>query len=63
MMNKYEIIIYWSDEDQSYIADVPFYIPDQKIAISDWRNSYFSWILEWISIFYGKANFKKVIKI
>ena len=23
MMNKYEIIIYWSDEDQSYIADVP----------------------------------------
>jgi predicted RNase H-like HicB family nuclease len=23
MMNKYEIIIHWSDEDQSYIADVP----------------------------------------
>ena len=23
MMNKYEIIIYWSDEDQSYIADAP----------------------------------------
>lgn len=23
MVNKYEIIIYWSDEDQSYIADVP----------------------------------------
>jgi predicted RNase H-like HicB family nuclease len=22
-MNKYEIIIHWSDEDQSYIADVP----------------------------------------
>jgi len=22
MMNKYEIIIHWSDEDQSYIADV-----------------------------------------
>ena len=23
MLNKYEIIIYWSDEDQAYIADVP----------------------------------------
>ncbi len=23
MMNKYEIIIHWSDDDQSYIADVP----------------------------------------
>lgn len=22
-MNKYEIIIYWSDEDQVYIAEVP----------------------------------------
>ncbi len=23
MTNKYEIIIYWSDEDQAFIADVP----------------------------------------
>jgi predicted RNase H-like HicB family nuclease len=23
MLSKYEIIIYWSDEDQAYIADVP----------------------------------------
>ena len=22
-MSKYEIIIFWSDEDQSYVADVP----------------------------------------
>ena len=22
-MNKYEIIIYWSEEDQAFIADVP----------------------------------------
>ena len=22
-MNKYEIIIYWSDEDQAFIAEVP----------------------------------------
>jgi len=22
-MNKYEIIIYWSDEDQVYVAEVP----------------------------------------
>ncbi|TES94137.1 MAG: type II toxin-antitoxin system HicB family antitoxin [Candidatus Cloacimonadota bacterium] len=22
-MNKYEIIIYWSDEDEAYIAEVP----------------------------------------
>ena len=22
-MSKYEIIIYWSDEDQAYIAEVP----------------------------------------
>ncbi len=23
MINKYEIIIYWSDEDQAFLADVP----------------------------------------
>lgn len=23
MMDKYEIIIYWSDEDQAYVAEVP----------------------------------------
>ena len=23
MMNKYEIIIYWSDEDEAFIAEVP----------------------------------------
>jgi predicted RNase H-like HicB family nuclease len=23
MMSKYEMIVYWSDEDQSYIAEVP----------------------------------------
>ena len=22
-MNKYEVIIYWSDDDQAYIAEVP----------------------------------------
>lgn len=22
-MNKYEVIIYWSDEDQAFIAEVP----------------------------------------
>lgn len=22
-MNRYEIIIYWSDEDQAFVADVP----------------------------------------
>lgn len=22
-MNKYEVIIYWSDEDKAYIAEVP----------------------------------------
>lgn len=22
-MNKYEIIVYWSDEDASYVAEVP----------------------------------------
>ena len=22
-MNKYEVIIYWSDEDQAYVAEVP----------------------------------------
>ena len=22
-MNKYEVILYWSDEDQAYIAEVP----------------------------------------
>ncbi len=23
MINQYEIIIYWSDEDQAFVADVP----------------------------------------
>lgn len=23
MMNKYEILIYWSDEDEAFIAEVP----------------------------------------
>ena len=23
MINKYEIIIYWSEEDQAFVADVP----------------------------------------
>lgn len=23
MLDKYEIIIYWSDEDQAYVAEVP----------------------------------------
>lgn len=23
MTHKYEIILYWSDEDQSYIAEIP----------------------------------------
>ena len=23
MLNKYEIIIYWSEEDQAFVADVP----------------------------------------
>jgi len=23
MINKYEIIIYWSDEDQAFIAEIP----------------------------------------
>ena len=23
MSNKYEVIIYWSEEDQSYVAEVP----------------------------------------
>jgi predicted RNase H-like HicB family nuclease len=23
MINKYEIIIYWSDEDKAFVADVP----------------------------------------
>ena len=23
MMNKYEIVIYWSEEDQAFIAEVP----------------------------------------
>lgn len=33
MMHKYEVIIFWSDEDNSYIAEVPELCPDAWLTV------------------------------
>jgi predicted RNase H-like HicB family nuclease len=49
-MNKYEIIIYWSDEDQAYIAEVPelpgcaAHGPTQQAALANVNEAIDLWI-------------------
>ena len=49
-MNKYEIIIYWSDEDQAYIAEAPelpgcaAHGPTQEAALSSAQEAIALWL-------------------
>jgi predicted RNase H-like HicB family nuclease len=49
-MNKYEIIIYWSDEDQAFVAEVPelpgcaAHGPTQEAALANAKEAIQLWI-------------------
>jgi predicted RNase H-like HicB family nuclease len=49
-MNKYEVIIYWSDEDQAFVAEVPAlpgcaaHGPTQEAALSSTQEAIRLWI-------------------
>ncbi|MCP9449253.1 MAG: type II toxin-antitoxin system HicB family antitoxin [Nitrospira sp.] len=49
-MNKYEIIIYWSDEDQAFVAEVPelsgcmAHGPTQEAALAQVNEAIQLWI-------------------
>jgi predicted RNase H-like HicB family nuclease len=49
-MNKYEVIIYWSDEDQAFIAEVPelpgcaAHGPTQEAALTSAQEAIRLWI-------------------
>lgn len=49
-MNKYEVIIYWSDEDQSFVAEVPelpgcaAHGPTQEVALASAQEAIRLWI-------------------
>lgn len=49
-MNKYEIIIYWSDEDQTFVAEVPelsgcmAHGPTQEAALANVNEAIQLWI-------------------
>jgi predicted RNase H-like HicB family nuclease len=50
LVDKYEVIIYWSDEDQAYIAEVPelpgcmAHGKSQREALSNVRDAEALWI-------------------
>ena len=49
-MNKYEVIIYWSDEDQAYVAEVPelpgcsAHGPSQETALARAQEAIRLWV-------------------
>jgi predicted RNase H-like HicB family nuclease len=49
-MNKYEVIIYWSEEDQAFVADVPelpgcaAHGPTQQAALASAQEAIALWI-------------------
>jgi predicted RNase H-like HicB family nuclease len=49
-MNKYEVIIYWSDDDQAFVAEVPelpgcaAHGPTQEAALSSAQEAIRLWI-------------------
>jgi predicted RNase H-like HicB family nuclease len=49
-MNKYEVIIYWSDEDQVFVAEVPelpgcaAHGPTQEAALANAQEAIVLWI-------------------
>jgi len=49
-MNKYEVIIYWSEEDQAFVAEVPelpgcsAHGPTQEVALANVQEAIQLWI-------------------
>ena len=49
-MNKYEVIIYWSDEDGAFVAEVPqlagccAHGPSQEVALANAQEAIALWI-------------------
>jgi predicted RNase H-like HicB family nuclease len=49
-MNKYEVIIYWSDEDQALVAEVPelpgcmAHGPSQELALANAQEAIGLWV-------------------
>jgi predicted RNase H-like HicB family nuclease len=49
-MNKYEVIIYWSDEDQAFVAEVPelagcaAHGPTQEAALTNAQDAIRLWL-------------------
>jgi len=49
-MNKYEVIVYWSDEDQAFVAEVPelpgcaAHGPTQEAALASTQEAIRLWI-------------------
>ncbi len=49
-MNKYEIILYWSDEDQAFVAEVPelpgcaAHGPSQEAALASAQDAIRLWV-------------------
>lgn len=49
-MNKYEVIIYWSDEDQAFVAEVPelpgcmAHGPTQEAALASTKEAIQLWL-------------------
>jgi predicted RNase H-like HicB family nuclease len=49
-MNKYEVIIYWSDEDQAFVAEVPelpgyaAHGPTQEAALTNAQDAIRLWV-------------------
>jgi predicted RNase H-like HicB family nuclease len=49
-MNKYEVIIYWSEEDQSFVAEVPqlpgcaAHGPSQEAALASAQEAIRLWV-------------------
>lgn len=49
-MNKYEVIIYWSEEDEAFVAEVPQLLgcaahgPSQEVALASAQDAIRLWL-------------------